>query len=214
LDGSRPEVIEISSADTFLRMRACGDAGGLRGLEFRTSLGEVLSCGRPQAGSCRVFSSRSTYPLRGFQATCENLNPGNRHRGQSLVTRVSSIKAACWTPARQPAPGGAQLPVSGAPLSWRARAMLFTRLHHVPRAACMHAGMLSLAPFCQQVAEAGNIHSAAFTLSPPACAPVHTVYRLQFALLVKGCRVVACPAKCVLCQHSRLGAQAPVSRAL
>lgn len=105
LDNSRPEVIEISSSDTFLRMRACGDAGGLRGLEFKTALGEVLSCGRPQVGSCRVFSSRSTYPLRGFQATCENLNPGNRHRGQSVVTRVSSIKAACWTPARQPAPG-------------------------------------------------------------------------------------------------------------
>lgn len=139
LDGSRAEVMELSDSDTFLRMRACGDAGGLRGLEFRTALGTQLSCGRPQADSCRVFSSRSTYPLRGFQATCENLNPGNRHRDQSLVTRVSSIKAACWTPARRPAAGGALSVVCVVGHSPAAKSIRLLHCCVVCAASSMHA---------------------------------------------------------------------------
>jgi hypothetical protein len=110
LESAQLQTIQLSGSDSILRFRACGDPGGLRGLVFRTSLGAELSCGSPQgSSSCRSFSSRSTYPLRGFSATCENLNPGqHKHRGQGLVTRVSSIKAACWTPARQTAAQGEQ----------------------------------------------------------------------------------------------------------
>jgi hypothetical protein len=110
LESSQLQSIQLSGSDSILRFRACGDAGGLRGLVFRTSLGAELSCGSPQgSSSCRSFSSRSTYPLRGFSATCANLNPGQHTlRNQGLVTRVSSIKAACWTPARQTAAQGEQ----------------------------------------------------------------------------------------------------------
>jgi hypothetical protein len=97
LESVQLQTIQLSGSDSILRFRACGDTGGLRGLVFRTSLGAEMSCGSPEGSiSCRSFSSCSTYPLRGFSATCKNFNPGqHKHGGWGLVTRVSNIKAAC-----------------------------------------------------------------------------------------------------------------------
>lgn len=100
LQHMQQQVLELSAADSFVYFRACGDSGGLRELVFHTALGAELGCGSPGSGGCRFFSSRSTYPLRGFQATCVDTTPKHRHEGMSL-TRVSSITGACWSPQRQ-----------------------------------------------------------------------------------------------------------------
>lgn len=100
LQGTQAQLIELSASDSFVGFRACTDAGGLRGLSFTTALGGQLSCGM-QGGSCKAFSSRSTYPLRGLQGSCAG--PSSRQKQPlRMLPRVVGITAACWTPQQQP----------------------------------------------------------------------------------------------------------------
>lgn len=103
LQRAQAEVLEPSASDHFVWFQACTDMEGLRGMVFRTALGAELSCG-VSGSNCRRFTSRSTYPLRGFQGTCDRLNHGHQHAldsSSSSRTRVTSITAACWAVQRQ-----------------------------------------------------------------------------------------------------------------
>jgi hypothetical protein len=111
LQAAQLQAYELSPSDYFVSFRACSStSGGLRGLAFVTSLGAELTCGSLTGSSCRRFSSRSTYPLRGMQAACQTHSTAGQGRGDgalTVATRVSSITAACWVPRRQPrSPGG------------------------------------------------------------------------------------------------------------
>jgi hypothetical protein len=125
LQDTQLQIIQISASDSFLRFRACTDSGGLRGLVFKTALDAELSCGTVTS-SCRVFSSRSTYPLRGLSGTCQSMGslraqphkqqqqqrPHHQQQQQQQrrwgpgVTRVTNITAACWTPQRSASQSG------------------------------------------------------------------------------------------------------------
>jgi hypothetical protein len=87
---ARPLVLEISAADAFVRVKACQDSYGVRGLLFVTQLGAQLSCGALE-GHCVPFSSRSVYPLRGLLAACDT--PGGDRPGYG---------AAAAAPQQQP----------------------------------------------------------------------------------------------------------------
>lgn len=99
LQDTQAQVLELSASDSFVGFRACTDAGGLRGLSFTTALGGQLSCGLP-GGSCKAFSSHSTYPLRGFQGSCAGPSSRQKHAFR-MLPRVVGITAACWTPQPQ-----------------------------------------------------------------------------------------------------------------
>jgi hypothetical protein len=111
LQAAQRESFELSASDYFISFRACSStSGGLQRLAFLTSLGAELTCGSLTGSSCRSFSSRSTYPLRGMQAACKTHSTG-QGRGDTelaVATRVSSITAACWVPRRQPRSPGRQ----------------------------------------------------------------------------------------------------------
>jgi hypothetical protein len=98
LQDTQLQILELSASDTILRLKACTDSDGLRGLLFMTALGAELSCGTITS-SCSVFSSRSNYPLRGFQGSCQSMGPsGWQLRGWSKQpsTRVTSVTGASW----------------------------------------------------------------------------------------------------------------------
>jgi hypothetical protein len=112
LQAAQLQAYELSPSDYFVSFRACSStSGGLRGLAFLTSLGAELTCGSLTGSSCRRFSSRSTYPLRGMQAACQTHSTAGPARGDAepaVSTRVSSITAACWVPKRSPSSQGGQ----------------------------------------------------------------------------------------------------------
>lgn len=99
LQGMQQQLVELGTSDWIVAFDACQGSSGLRGLVFFTALGLRLSCGS-KGGSCSGFSSRSTYPLRGFEGSCAAVHSRKKHQGTGL-TRVASITAACWTPERQ-----------------------------------------------------------------------------------------------------------------
>ena len=112
LQAAQLQSYELSASDYIVSFRACSStSGGLRGLAFMTSLGAELTCGSLTGSSCRSFSSRSTYPLRGMQAACQTHSTAGRAGGDAalaVATRVSSITAACWTYRRSPRSQGGQ----------------------------------------------------------------------------------------------------------
>jgi hypothetical protein len=124
LQDTQLQIVQISGSDSFLRFKSCTDSRGLRGLVFKTALNAELTCGTVTS-SCRVFSSRSNYPLRGLQGICQNtgsLRPQphkqqqqqrSHHQQQQQhswgpgANRVTNITAACWTPQRSASQSGA-----------------------------------------------------------------------------------------------------------
>ncbi|WIA36838.1 hypothetical protein OEZ86_008092 [Tetradesmus obliquus] len=86
LSAAQLTALVRSVGEVIISLQVCGDAAGVRGLVFETSLSQTYSCGQT-SGSCSRLAGDGAAALTGFSAVCGSV-------GTSL--RVQGINSPCW----------------------------------------------------------------------------------------------------------------------